>query len=255
MYIRLDRALATSEWMEQFKEARVCHIVDSTLDHCALLVFDSYHPQPPRKRRFHFEAMWTKRGDCRKIIEEMWSKNMSLNSPSDMALRLKQCAMELSKWNLYAFGTVPKKIQEKRRSLSNLVQRDRNGSLGREINVLRKEINDLLDSEENMWQQRSRVQWLGLGDRNTKYFHSKASERRKKNTITGLMDENGNWCDSTESIAAVAVSYFEKLFSTSYPSRISKVTNTIPTRVTDEMNQWLIKEFTYYCNITSSWNV
>ena len=85
---------------------------------------------------------------------------------------------------------------------------------------------------------------MGLGDRNTKYFHSKASERRKKNTITGLMDENGNWCDSTESKAAVAVSYFEKLFSTSYPSRISKVTNTIPTRVTDEMNQWLIKEFT-----------
>ena len=169
---------------------------------------------------------------------------MSLNSPSDMALRLKQCAMELSRWNLYAFGKVPKKIQEKRRSLSNLVQRDRNGSLGREINALRKEINDLLDSEEIMWQQRSRVQWLGLGDQHTKYYHSKAFERRKKNTITGLMDENGNWCDSTESIAAVAVSYFEKLFSTSYPSSISGVTNTIPTRVTDEMNQWLIKEFT-----------
>ena len=44
MYIRLDRALATLEWMEQFKEARVYHIVDSTLDYCALLVSDSYHP-------------------------------------------------------------------------------------------------------------------------------------------------------------------------------------------------------------------
>ena len=79
---------------------------------------------------------------------------MSLNSPSDMALSLKQRAMELSRWNLYAFGKVPKKIQEKRRSLSNFVQRDRNGSLGREINVLRKKINDLLDSKEIMWQQR-----------------------------------------------------------------------------------------------------
>ena len=58
------------------------------------------------------------------------------------------------------------------------------------------------------------------------------------------MDVNGNWCDNTESIAAVVVSYFENLFSTSYPSRTSEVTNTIPTRVTDEMNQWLIKEFT-----------
>lgn len=51
---------------------------------------------------------------------------------------------------------------------------------GREINVLQREINDLLDSEETMWQQRSKVQWLGLGDHNTKYFHFKASEREEK---------------------------------------------------------------------------
>ena len=62
--------------------------------------------------------------------------------------------------------------------------------------MLRKGINDLLDSEELIWQQRSKVQWLGLEDCNTKYFHSKASKRRKKNTITRLKDEEGNWCDS-----------------------------------------------------------
>lgn len=116
--------------------------------------------------------------------------------------------------------------------------------MGREINKLKKEINDLLENEEIMWQQRSRVQWLGLGDRNTKYFHSKASERRKKNTIAGLRDENGIWCDNRESIVAVVVSYFEKLYTTSLPSHITKVTDTIPTRVTSEMNQNLNKEFT-----------
>ena len=85
---------------------------------------------------------------------------------------------------------------------------------------------------------------MGLGDRNTKYFHSKSSERRKKNTIFGLRDENGIWSDNIESIAVVAVSYFEKLYTTSLPSHISEVINTIPTRVTSKMNQNLIKEFT-----------
>lgn len=125
-----------------------------------------------------------------------------------------------------------------------MVQRDRDGCMGREINELQKEINDLLENKEIMWQQRSRVQWLGLGDHNTKYFHSKASERRKKNTIVSLRDENGIWCDNKESIATVAVSYFKILYTTSLPSRITKITNTIPTRVTSEMNQNLIKEFT-----------
>ena len=34
---------------------------------------------------------------------------------------------------------------------------DRNGVMGKEINKLRSEINDLLDSEEILWHQRSRV--------------------------------------------------------------------------------------------------
>ena len=152
--------------------------------------------------------------------------------------------MELSRWNRLVFGQILKKIQEKRKVLCNMVQRDRDRCMGREINELRREINDLLDKEEIMWQQRSRVQWLGLGDRYTKYFHSKSSERRKKNTIFGLRDENGIWSDNIESIAVVAVSYFEKLYTTSLPSCISEVTDTIPTRVTNKMNRTLIKEFT-----------
>ena len=82
------------------------------------------------------------------------------------------------------------------------------------------------------------------GDRNTKFFHSKATQRRKKNTITGLWNESGNWCETSEGIAAVATSYFEKLYTTSHPSRISEVINTISARVTDEMNQSLIQTFT-----------
>ena len=102
--------------------------------------------------------------------------------------------MDLSRWNKAIFAQVSRQIQKKRKTLSTLVLRDRGGSLGNEINTLRQEINDLLDSEEIIWQQRSKVQWMGPGDRNTKYFHSKASERKKKNTINKIMDENGNWC-------------------------------------------------------------
>ena len=121
-----------------------------------------------------------------------------------------------------------------------MVARDRDGRMEGEINKVRKEINDLLDNEEIMWQQRAKVQWLGLGDKNSKYFHFKASERKKKNTILRLMDEEGKWCNSKDGIAGIAMSYFEKLYTISYPSKIAEVIATIPTRVTHEMNQSLI---------------
>ena len=69
VYLRLDRALATQNWIDNYREVRVHHIVDSTSDHFTLLISDSFAPQPPRKRRFHFEAMWTKKKKCRDIIK------------------------------------------------------------------------------------------------------------------------------------------------------------------------------------------
>ena len=142
-----------------------------------------------------------------------------------------------------SFWNVPKQIQNKRRALNDLVLRDKDGNLGSEINKLRKEINVLLDSEEIMWHQRAKVHWMNSGDRNTEYFHSKALDRRKKNTIYWTLDENENWCESIKVIADVAVSYFEKLYTTSHPNHISEVIGAIPARVTLEMNQSLIKQF------------
>ena len=41
IYLRLDRALATVDWIDHYRETRVYHLVDSTSYHCALLITDS----------------------------------------------------------------------------------------------------------------------------------------------------------------------------------------------------------------------
>ena len=69
-------------------------------------------------------------------------------------------------------GGIPKKIAEKRRILNSITTVDQQGDRGAEINQLREEINDLLDSEETIWRQRSKVHWYREGDRNTKFFHA-----------------------------------------------------------------------------------
>lgn len=72
-----------------------------------------------------------------------------------------------------------------------MTEQDKDGSLGVEINKVRKEINGLLDDEEIYWRQCSEVNWLKKGDKNTKFFHARASKRRKQNMITGIWDKYG----------------------------------------------------------------
>ena len=113
-----------------------------------------------------------------------------------------------------------------------------------EINSLRREINNLLDDEELYWGQRSKAHWLRKGDKNTKFFHAQASERRKQNTILGLWNNNGVWSDENESLVQVATSYFEALYTTSNLSNIEETTTAILTRVIEKMNTELAKDFT-----------
>ena len=150
----------------------------------------------------------------------------------------------MASWNQNVVGNIPKKIAEKRRVLNSITTIDQQNNRGAKINQLRKEINDLLDSEETIWRQRSKVHWYKEGDKNTKFFHARASERRKKNSILGLWNEDGVWCESKESITTTIIAYFEKIYTTSSPTGINEVTNAIPRRVTNEMNSKLTKTFT-----------
>lgn len=53
----------------------------------------------------------------------------------------------------------------------------------KETRKLETQVNNMLIEEEMYWKQRSKTDWLREGDKNTKFFHSKASARKRKNKI------------------------------------------------------------------------
>ncbi|KAH1046377.1 hypothetical protein J1N35_037161 [Gossypium stocksii] len=62
---------------------------------------------------------------------------------------------------------------------------------------LRVEYKKILNEEELLWKQKSRVDWIQFGDRNTKLFHNKAFFRRSLNKISALKVED-QWCYDNE---------------------------------------------------------
>ena len=45
------------------------------------------------------------------------------------------------------------------------------------MRCLKKEINELSVKENQMWRQRAKAFWLVDGDQNSRYFHSRATQR------------------------------------------------------------------------------
>lgn len=100
--------------------------------------------------------------------------------------------------------------------------------------------------DHDYWKQRSKVTWLKDGDRNTKFFHRKASNRRAKNRLRGLYDNHGVWQSSDKGIEKVVLGYFSNMFKAvdSDVDHMHSVVNLIQPRVTTEMNSDLCAPYT-----------
>ena len=112
------------------------------------------------------------------------------------------------------------------------------------MKFLENEVNLLIDKEAIMWRQRSKTLWLFNGDKNTRFFHSKASQRRRKIYITKLYDADGRWCSRQDQICDTIVNFYKTLFTSEEPNNFEEVIDTIPHVVTIEMNVKLEADFT-----------
>lgn len=88
-----------------------------------------------------------------------------------------------------------------------------------------------LKQEELWWAQRAKVNWLQSGDINTKYFHQKASMRKRKNTIHNIQDDQGNnWQDSLH-FQSIFTNHFQKIFDSSGHTYNHDIFNVVKDRL------------------------
>ena len=104
-----------------------------------------------------------------------------------------------------------KLVEELKEKVEELYSND--DATSEEIADALKELSNALKAEEMFWRQKSRVLWLREGDRNSKYFHALVKQRRARNRITQLLDENGNVVEDEEGLVAIATSYSDKFLS------------------------------------------
>ncbi|CAM8915895.1 unnamed protein product [Rhodiola kirilowii] len=233
---RLDRALADSNWRNLFMSASVQHLVTYHSDHCPILL-RWCGAQMRRDKLFRFEAMWMRDPNLTGFISDNWSDVSG--TIMDKLEHLKSC---LTRWNQHNFGNVNDRLKKLKGDLESIRSVPRTESSAAKETEIINELDEWLIREEQMWLQRSRVLWLQDGDSNTRYFHSKATSRRKTNRIVQLVNQEGTLCDSERDIQCIAIDYFQTLFSSQLEVTQAELNDGlmhIPCRVTDHHNRLL----------------
>ncbi|KAJ6847613.1 uncharacterized protein M6B38_276600 [Iris pallida] len=108
-------------------------------------------------------------------------------------MKLNHTLQHLNKWGKSNFGNIKLRTSILKGKLLDIQSMSPNPSNVPEEHPPAQELNDLLHLEDTYWKQRAKCNWIRDGDRTTKYFHLRATARKRKNTIQNLQLEDGSW--------------------------------------------------------------
>ena len=195
------------------------------------------------KKLFRFESVWLKDPQCEEVVLEVWEEGLATHSNFPLNSCLEKCRLKLDAWNKNEFEHVGKKINELPKHLEWLELQPASPSIIQDIKNTRLGLNCWHEKEDKMWYQRSHINWNHAWDRNTRFFHAKASALQKKNHIEGLMDSSGRWHEDEDKMGDLVVEYYKELFSTNHPTEFTELIQAIQPKVTPTMNRMLAMEF------------
>ena len=240
---RLDRALANAGWVLMFGGSKIHHLQCTTSDHSPLWIMPDGIEPPRSTKPFRFEEIWLADKGCSDTVLTEWCRE-DMDIPGfDVTHKIDRCGKALTFWSRRCFGNVRKDLLNKRKLLARAKFDALFSGVNFRVRELRMEVNDLLDKETRLWLQRSRALWAVHDDKNSKFFHSKATQRHRKNKIEGIKNSAGHWCSRPKDIADFLVDYFKTLFSSSSSYQPAEALSTIQNVVTMDMNSQLNAEF------------
>ena len=81
------------------------------------------------------------------------------------------------------------------------------------------------------------------GNRNSKFFHTRVSQRFRRNRIRELRNQEGVLVSGEDDLSEMVRDYYKNLFLSSRPTEVEEVVLAIKPAVTEDMNNCLIKPF------------
>ncbi|KAB5561274.1 hypothetical protein DKX38_006231 [Salix brachista] len=226
-----DRSGGSNDWFHQHNDFPDC-ITRSSLyqvpysgmhlswhngqasDHCAMVL--RMEPARPRgKPVFKFLNQWTEHDDFQDIVLKVWQTHIVGNPMFQLTSKLSILKHHLRDKHKNCTSHISHKVFKAQKVWNeaqlHLDGDPQNAGFRDRERQTAKLYMQLCKEEEAFFKQCSRVQWLKLGDHNTKFFHRSLVHRNARGTISSLRDEEGRTHTDNQAMGDIAVGYFKNM--------------------------------------------
>ncbi|VFQ90921.1 unnamed protein product [Cuscuta campestris] len=210
IYSKLDRVLGNVSWVLSFN-LKVYFKEEGISDHSPMILKSLV--QDRKHASFKFCDMWTLDPHFPNIVAEIWDKDHQGYLMHQVVQKLKQLKEPLKSLNRNKFKSLDDQIEETRSRL-NAAQGvlRKGGSNPTDLKAekeLRKELQMKMKARFLMWTHQSKVDWISMGDQNSKLFYAWLKKKKYQNHITTITDSTGEVKEGKEEVAKVLVDYYQ----------------------------------------------
>lgn len=153
LWERLDRGLATNDWLMKFPKMRIIHLSSDSSNHCPLWIVPDGLDVATTTKPFRFEEMWLSDPSSSNVVEVVGSSNTITDPSTKIMRKIKKCGTELKRWSRDHIGNMRKELAKKKRLLVEAKKEAMQSGLNHRVRELKKEINELTNKESIMWFQ------------------------------------------------------------------------------------------------------
>ncbi|KAJ6402563.1 hypothetical protein OIU84_014626 [Salix udensis] len=213
---KLDWVIGNDAITMHWPNLKASFLPRSASDHSAIVVNLKDSPKPKLPAQFKFLTLWTEQEDFLPLISTAWGMQVRGTAMFQLITKLKIVKARLQQWHRCHRSDIKGRVAQAQVQWEK-AQAHLDKNLSEEARRTEREaatfLRKLLKDEESFYKQKSRIQWLMLGDRNTAFFHRSMQHRYSRNRITNLTDGDGNVLHDQEEIGAEAVKYFKSILA------------------------------------------
>jgi len=207
----------------------------------------------PRNKPFRSEKFWLEHPNFINLVEKWWSKPLEGRGSKIFQLqkKLRNIKVKIKEWNKMDFGDIFKEkiwIEGKLEQIHKEWAKGNNDEdFAEQEKSLTQQWNDRCKQEEILWTQKSRIQWLKEGEKNTRFFHRSALDYRSANRILEMRNREWEPVKNHNDTSALLREHFQAIAQEPQSNReeaIKELLKAVPKSINSDQNWALCREIT-----------